>query len=481
MKLHESTLNRLRVIRRERMLNKSTIENTIYAALSTGADFAEVFVEDKKTNTLGMLGGKLERALSHRDFGVGIRILKGTFSVYAFTNDVSEDNLIKVAKSAAKALLGSRRNQSIDLRRKEIDNQHPIEIKSDGSQNIRSIGFMRRAHEEAKNYDASIIKQTAISMMSSNQNILIANSDGLLVEDNRFYTQLGVSAIAEFENQSQSGFQSPSAYAGLEFLENLDIEKYARDAARIAKTMVSAEHAPSGKLPVVIANGFGGIVFHEACGHGLESTAVAPGASVFAGKIGEQVASPLVTAMDDGTIPNAWGSLNIDDEGAPTQQNLLIEDGILKGYLIDKLGARKMGMSSTGSGRRQSYQFAPASRMNNTFICNGKSTPEEIIKDTEYGILAKTLGGGSVNPATSEFNFSVEEAYMIRNGKIAEPVKGATLIGKGSETLKNIDRVGNDLELGPGLCGSISGNIPVTCGQPTIRVSEMTIGGRKGI
>ncbi|WP_379134263.1 TldD/PmbA family protein [Paenibacillus sp. sgz500958] len=462
------------------MLQKSVIENVLNAALETGGDFAEVFAEDRTNGRLEMIGGVLKTSLSGRDYGVGIRILKGSFSVYAYTNDSSEPNLIAVARSAAKAIRGSGSiTQVLDLSKKELYNKHLIKLIPDGSYKKSRIDLMRRAHEAAKGYDPSIA-QTMVYGLSGIQHVLIANNEGLLVEDTRTYSRLGISAVAEDGDQKQSGFSGPGAYAGHEFLESLNIEEHAHKAARIASTMVKAGYAPSGKLPVIIDNGFGGVLFHEACGHGLESTAVATGSSVFAGKIGERVASPLVTAIDDGTIPGAWGSLNIDDEGAATQRNVLIENGILKGYLIDKVGARQMNTASTGSGRRQSYKFAPASRMNNTYIDNGTSTREEIIANTEYGIYAMSMGGGSVNTATSEFNFAVQEAYMVRNGKIAEPVKGATLIGKGIETLKNIDQVANNLDHGQGMCGSISGSLPVNCGQPTIRISEMTVGGRKG-
>jgi TldD protein len=262
-------------------------------------------------------------------------------------------------------------------------------------------------------------------------------------------------------------------------MEEIDIESYAKEAARSAKAVLNASFAPSGKFPVIIDNGFGGVLFHEACGHGLEATAVAYKASVFADKLGEVVASPLVSAYDDGTMKNTWGSLNIDDEGRPTQKNCLIKDGVLTGYLIDKMGSRRMNMAPTGSARRESYRYAPTSRMNNTYIAAGTSQPEDIIADTEFGIYAKYMGGGSVNPPTGDYNFAVREGYIIRQGKIAEPIKGAILIGNGMDTLKKIDRVGCNLKHEIGMCGSVSGTVPVTVGQPMLRVTELTVGGRK--
>ena len=242
--------------------------------------------------------------------------------------------------------------------------------------------------------------------------------------------------------------------------------------------MLHARNCPAGNMTVAIDNGFGGVIFHESCGHSLEATSVAKGNSVFADKLGEQIASTKITAIDDGTIANEWGSLNIDDEGNPTQKNVLIENGILKSYMIDKLNGRRMGMKSTGSGRRQSYKYAPTSRMTNTYIAAGDDKPEDIIASISDGLYAKKMGGGSVNPVTGEFNFAVSEGYLVKNGKIQEPVRGASLIGKGSEVLMNIDMVGDNMEMAQGMCGSSSGSIPVNVGQPMIRVKDMTVGGR---
>ncbi len=291
-------------------------------------------------------------------------------------------------------------------------------------------------------------------------------------------TRFTVEAVASSASEKQSGHFGPGGSEGMELFERINVEETAREAARIAVTMLGAKPCPAGKFPVVIDNGFGGVIFHEACGHGLEATAVARNASVFAGRLGQQIASPLVTAIDDGTIPNAWGSSAMDDEGTPTARNVLIENGVLKSYLVDRLNGRKMGAAITGSSRRQDYRFAPTSRMTNTCIAPGKSTPDEIISATEYGLYARQMGGGSVDPATGSFNFAVLEGYMIRNGKIAEPVRGATLIGKGPEVLWDIDMVGNNPKRAQGMCGSKSGSIPTDVGQPMLRVSRMTVGGR---
>ncbi|MBC8016532.1 MAG: TldD/PmbA family protein [Sporomusaceae bacterium] len=460
------------------MLSQGTIEKVLTAATQTGGDFAEIFIEDKTSSLLTMIGGILEKAVSGRDFGVGIRIFKGCFSVYAYTNDASEENLIQVARSAAQAISGQKQDIIIDLRKNTIKNVHEIKILPNSVSKKQKINWMRRAHEAAIGYDA-VITQTNISFSDYVQNILIANSEGVYAEDVRSRNRLAISAMAASATEKETGFVGPGYFGGLEYMQQLNIEAYAREAARSAKTILGASFAPSGKFPVIIDHGFGGVLFHEACGHGLEATSVAYKTSIFSDRLEEMVASPLVTAYDDGTMLNSWGSLNIDDEGMPTQRNLLIENGMLKGYLIDKLGSRKMAMAPTGSGRRESYRYAPTSRMNNTYIAAGQATPEEIIEDTEFGIFAKYMGGGSVNTATGDYNFNVREGYIIRHGKIAEPIKGATLIGNGMDTLKKIDKVGNNLKHEIGMCGSVSGIVPVTVGQPMLRVSELTVGGRK--
>ena len=460
------------------MLAESLVTDVLLAALSTGGDFAEFFMEDTRGTTLRMLNGALEEGVSGRDYGVGIRIFQGFRSVYAYTNDASRNNLLKVAREAAAALSGAPQLTEIVLNRLTVENFNPVLLEPGKVAHSDKAAVMKRAHLAAAGYDDQIT-QVSVSYMDTDQNVLIANSEGTFIEDRRVRTRLGINAVASKGSEKQSAFRGPGRHMGFEMFEQIDVEEVARDAARSAVTMVNAEYAPSGKYPVIIDNEFGGVIFHEACGHGLEATSVAKGASVFSGKLGQQVASPLVTAVDDGTIPNAWGSQNVDDEGTSTRRNVLIKDGILQGYMIDKLNARRMGMEPTGSSRRQSYKFAPTSRMTNTFICAGQSTKEEIISKTEYALYARHMGGGSVNPGTGEFNFAVAEGYIVRNGKIEKPVRGGTLIGQGSEVLQKIDMVASNLATGQGMCGSLSGSIPTDVGQPTIRVSEITVGGRK--
>lgn len=460
------------------MIDKSLIEDILNEALLTGGDFAEVFVESKSGDSFYMVDGKIEQALSGKDFGIGIRIFKDLFSVYAYTNDMSRENLLKTAKKASQAIKGTKEDITINLIKKDIENRNKILIAPASILKEDKVGIMREAYNAAKDYD-EVISQVRINYSDSTQNVLIANSEGRFVEDTRTRSRIGIESVASKMNEIQTGSYRPGAAKGFEFFKEIDVKEYAREASRIAKTMIDAKYAPSGKMPVIIDNEFGGVIFHEACGHGLEATSVAKGLSVFSNKLGEKIASDVVSAVDDGTLSNEWGSSNVDDEGTPTQRNLLIENGILKGYMIDKLNGRRMGMESTGSARRQSYKFAPTSRMTNTFILNGKSKLEDMIKNTEYGIYAKYMGGGSVNPSTGDFNFSIMEGYIVKNGEIQEPVRGATLIGSGPEILKKIEMVGDNLAHGQGMCGSVSGSIPANVGQPAIKVSEIVVGGRE--
>ncbi len=443
------------------MLKESVIENVLTAALEQCADFGEIYVEQTQKNTISMTNGTVDTALSGRDKGAGIRLFYGNQAVYAYTNDLSEKNLIQTAKTAAFAMKGKNKTARVfDFTKHLENNYNVIQKMPDSISKKQKINVMRGAYQDIV------------------QNVLIANTMGTFAQDERVRTRMTVESVASSQTEKQSGHFGPGASMGFELFEKIDMEQVARNASRIAVTMLKADVCPSKKMSVVIENGFGGVIFHEACGHGLEATAIARNASVFAGKLGHKIASSIVTAVDDGTIQNAWGSANIDDEGTPTRKNILIENGILKSYLIDKLNGKKMNMDTTGSARRESYKYAPTSRMTNTYIAAGNTKPADIIADTEYGLYAKCMGGGSVDPATGVFNFAVLEGYMIRNGKIAEPVRGATLIGKGNEILMRIDRVGNNLKSAQGMCGSISGSIPTNVGQPMIRVSEITVGGR---
>lgn len=460
------------------MLSDTSASRIIEAAMSGNADFAEIFEEELKSSSVGLLNGKTTRASSGINYGVGIRLMAGTNVVYVYTCDKSEEALIKLAKEASAALKGGK---SADIKNLEslsksspsILNIDPLTVSKK-----QNIDFLREASDYAMNYD-ELITQAAASYSTSNRVIHIVNSLGFNKEESQTRIRISVEAVASKGNEKQTGRIAPGTMRGYEFINEYPIIDKTRDCCETAIRMINAGYAPSGKMPVVIGNGFGGVIFHEACGHALESTAVGIKASCFTDKLGQRIASDVVSARDNARIEGEWGSYFTDDTGRESSDLQLIENGICKNYLVDDLGARRMGCEPTGCGRRQDFTYAPTSRMSNTYIENGKDDPKDIIADTEYGLYCSKMGGGSVDTATGEFNFAAEEAFMIRNGTIAEPVRGATLIGKGQEILLNIDRVGNDLELAAGMCGSISGGVPVTVGQPTIRVSSILVGGRE--
>lgn len=460
------------------MIPRRHAEAAIERALQTGGDFAELFLEDTRKNAVSMIDGKIDSATTGRTHGAGIRVLNGVDSVYVHTNDTSPEGLLRAAAQAADAVKGAANKKNVRLVGSVARNVHAIEQLPPDVEGKVKAALVHRAYKAAKDED-SAIAQVRVTLADSDTAVSIANSEGLFVSDRRVYVRMGIAAIAATESENQTGFEGPGAMMGYEmFNTRVDVERAARQAAKTAATMLRAEFCPAGVMPVAIDGGFGGVIFHEACGHSLEATSVGLGHSEFCGKLNQQIASPCVTAIDDGTIPGEWGSTNIDDEGMPTTKLILIENGILKNYMIDRLGARRMGMAPTGSGRRQDYTFAPTSRMRNTYIAAGEHTDEEIIRTMGDGLLAKRMGGGSVNPVTGEFNFAVTEAYLIKDGKIDRPVRGATLIGKGSEVLMRIDRVGRNMTMAQGVCGSVSGSVPTNVGQPMIRVSSMIVGGR---
>ena len=460
------------------MLNKSTAEDVLRAALRTGGDFAEIFCEDRMSGAMGLVNGHVEAATTVRRHGAGIRIYRGLSSVYVHTNDTSPSGLLAAAGRAADAIDGAAGDMDIRLIRSLPGNLHPVwEMPMDVA-GSRKAALLRNCDLAARDISPEI-SQVRASLNHWTSEVEIANSEGLFTGDTRVYTRLFVSAVAAREGESQSGREAPGAMMGFElFSGKVDPAEAARIAARRAVTMLHADACPAGVMPVVIDGGFGGVIFHEACGHSLEASAVAFGNSEFAGRMGQPIASPRVTAIDDGTLPGEWGSINIDDEGVPATKLTLIENGILKNYMVDRLNGRRMGLPSTGSGRRQDYTYAPTSRMRSTYIAAGADDEAEIISSCPDGLYAKAMGGGSVNPVTGEFNFAVDEGYLIRNGRIDVPVRGASLIGRGSEILLKIDRVGRNMTLAQGMCGASSGSIPVNVGQPMIRVTDMTVGGR---
>ena len=459
------------------IVERKLSEELLSLACSTGADFAELYAERTLNDSVHLLDKKIDQITSNVVSGAGIRAFVGTRTVYASTSDLSREGLLRCAASVAAAIGEGKAQVSICLTERMFPNIHPVRIVQSSVPSRIKSDILKTACFAAVDHDAAI-SQVSGTLAGVDHTIQIANSEGLLTTDRHVRTRLAVSAVATDGGENQSGFYGPGRGMGLEMFDFIDPAEVGKRAAAQAMVNLRADYCPAGQMTVAIENGFGGVIFHEACGHSLEATSVAIGNSEMAGKLGQQIANEKVTAIDDGTIAGAWGSVNIDDEGNPTQRNVLIENGILKNYMIDRLGSRRMGLPMTGNSRRQSYAYEPTSRMTNTFIDNGPDKNEDIIASIEYGLYAKSMGGGSVDPLTGAFNFSVSEGYIVRNGKICEPVRGASLIGTGAQILKDIDMVGQNLATGQGMCGSSSGSVPTDVGQPLIRVSSITVGGR---
>ena len=460
------------------MIDKKTAFDVLSVAVSGGADFAEIFCETTRTNSIVLADSKIEKITDNVISGVGIRAFLGTQTVYASTCDISREGLLKCAKRVAEVFSSASKMGSFVLNERCFPNIHPVLVEPVGAEMKTKIDLLRAGCDAARGYDSHIV-QVQGGLACVDRNIWIANTDGLYTTDRHIRTRMSISSVASEGNETQSGGFNPGRGMGLEMFESvITPEEIGIEASRQAMVNLRATYCPAGQMTVAIENGFGGVIFHEACGHSLEATSVGIGMSQMCGKLGQKIANEKVTAIDDGTIANAWGSVNIDDEGNPTQRNVLIENGVLKSYMVDRLGSRRMGMPMTGNSRRQDYNFEPTSRMTNTFIANGTDKNEDIIASIEYGLYAKKMGGGSVNPLTGDFNFAVSEGYIVRNGKICEAVRGASLIGKGSDILMDIDMVGQNMETGQGMCGSSSGSVPTDVGQPLIRVSKITVGGR---
>ncbi len=460
------------------MLDQNIAREVLACAVRTGGDFAEIFLEDRLDHTLTMRSGRLETVNTGRLHGAGVRVFSGTNAIYVHTNDTSREGLLACAEQAAAAVKGGKGCVIEPFKPWNAARPEEIRILPGEVKAARKAEKLRAAEAAARAVSPEIV-QVVANYLDSVQDVLICNTEGTFVTDRRVWTRLSCAAVASNGAELQTGHEGPGAMMGFEiFDERIDPAKYGEKAAKQAHTMLHAPLCPAGMMPVVIDNGFGGVIFHEACGHSLEATSVAFGVSEFSGKLGQMIAAPCVTAIDDGTMVNEWGSLHVDDEGMPTTNLTLIENGVLKNYMIDKLGSRRMNMAPTGSGRRQSYAWAPTSRMRNTFIAPGHDDEAEMIATMGDGLYAKSMGGGSVNPATGEFNFAVSEGYLVRDGKIVHPVRGASLIGRGSEVLLKIDRVGRDMQMGQGMCGSLSGSVPTNVGQPMIRVSSLTVGGQ---
>lgn len=459
-------------------INETLAKEILEVALSTGGDFAEVYIEKTTNEVLRLHSGKLSTANVSKVKGAAIRIIKGELEVNSSITDCTYENLLKAAKTLAGSFNDKKHVEVQPFVEKKVELVvNPKNVR--GNDISREVNLLKTASDTIYAYSKEIV-QVICNLTKTEKRIFVFASDSTWQTDYRCNTRLSCQAVASDGKEMETGFDSFGRNQGMEMFDDFDVVPFAKQVAHDAVEMLHAEPMQGGEMPVVINNGFGGVILHEACVHGLEATSVAKGMSVFCNKLGQKVASDIVNAVDDGTNLNAWGSINVDDEGTPSKCNVLIENGILKSYLVDKRNSKKMNHPITGSSRRESYKYQTTSRMTNTYFLNGKSTFDEIIKSTEKGLFAEKMGGGSVNPATGEFNFAVQVGYMIENGKITKPVKGATLVGSGKDVLLHIDMIGDNLSCGYGMCGSMSGSVPTIVGQPTIRVSKMTVGGKGG-
>ena len=459
------------------MLTENTVAKIFESGLQQGADFTEVFVEDSVSSSINLLDQKIDEINSSNSFGIGIRLLYGNEAYYGYSSDPDEASLLKLTKN-----LGQSRNVGESAGVQPFVNQavqdiHHVAVNPQTVSKTERVDLLRKLDELTRCH-GNEVSQVNANMAEKKRSVLIANSEGLWTEDARSYSRMRLSAVAEKSDGPQTASESPGVLGGYEFFQQLNLDELAENAAQSALRMAGAGYIDGGTMPVILGNGFGGVIFHEACGHPLETEAIRKNASPFCDKIGERVGRSILNAIDDGTIVNKWGSCNVDDEGTPTQKTVLIENGILKNYLSDRIGAGQVGIPRSGSARRESYKFAPVSRMRNTFIAPGNDNFEEMLRTIKFGLYAKKMGGGSVNPGTGEFNFAVQEGYAVRNGKIAEPVRGATLIGKGFDVLSQISMISDDLELAAGMCGAASGWVPTTVGQPTLKIDSILVGGR---
>jgi TldD protein len=462
------------------MIDGDVLERVLSTATRRGAAFAEVFAEDRRSTGFSFDEGRVDQVTSGRDRGAGVRVVVGDTTGYAHTADLSEASLIAAAEAAAEAAGmgdGAARVVALDG---AGPRRHPVgEVRIDPRSIPKDarVDLLRAADDAARAYDPQVV-QVSAGVADSRRRILVANTDGLHATDEVTRVLFRVNVVADADGGKQTGYQSMGRTTGWEAFDEYDVAAMGSDAARQAVVKLRARPAPTGAMPVVIARGTGGVLFHEACGHGLEADHIAKDASVYAGRMGELVASELVTLVDNGSMAGEWGALGIDDEGHPTQHNVLIQDGILVDYMWDHLRARDAGRAPSGNGRRESYDCLPMVRMTNTYVLAGPHDPDEIVAATDHGVYIAELGGGSVNTATGDFVFGMREAYLIENGQITEPLREGNLIGNGPQVLADIDMLADDFAMGsPGTCGKDGQGVPVGDGQPTLRVSSMTVGG----
>ena len=460
------------------LLPKEFIESLLAAALSRGGDFAEVFIQRSHITSVPFEERKIRAAEARISQGVGIRVISGEKTGYAYSDNLEMDSLLEAARVAAHIAEGPGTERTVRVTAQLAPDYYTVQIDPADRPVAQKTALLKRASKAAYAYDPRV-KQADVYYADEEKEVIVANSDGLWIADRQTLLRIMVRCLATQRRVSRSGSYGGGGRIGMEYFDAVSPEEIAREAARIAVIQLDAVPAPAGMMPVVIKGGWGGVLLHEAVGHGLEADFVRKKVSIYTDRLGQKVASEVCTLVDDATLPNRRGSINIDDEGTPGQRKILIERGILRGFMTDRLNARLLGIPLTGNGRRQSYHNHPIPRMTCFFMEAGDSDPEEIIRSVDYGVYAGNLGGGQVDISNGNFTFSVTEGYLIEKGKLSRPIREATLIGNGPDILTKVTMVGSDLKLDPGIgtCGKNGQGVPTTVGMPTVKVSEMTVGG----
>jgi len=444
-------------------------------ALRRGGDLAELYVEERSGTALTLDDNRVERPQTGHELGASIRVVVGDSTYFGHVDGLAQADLERVADSVSQAVSGDRREPQALSSSPEPGEAYEVAERPEAVEAARKADLLRAANETARGAGAEVI-QVSVGYAETRRRVQIFNSDGVAAADDRTRVRLAVQVVARRNGTVETGSETLGGHGGYELVGNSS-QEVAESAARKALTMLDAVDAPTGRMEVVVGNGFGGVLLHEAVGHGLEADAVQKRASVYAGRLGEQLAEPFLVAYDDGRKPGEWGSDGIDDEGTPTQQTTVIEGGRLTSFLYDLLRARKDGVASTGNGRRESFRHLPVPRMTNTYFGEGNATPEELIASTQNGLYAVSFGGGQVEPATGDFVFGVSEGYLIEHGKVTSPVRGATLIGNGLEALRAIDGVAADLRIATGYCGKAGQRVAAGVGQPHVHIRGLTVGG----
>ena len=458
------------------MIGDSDVRDVLAQALSTGGDFAELYAETRSSTSARLDDRRVEELTTGLDRGAGVRVLSGRATAYAYTNRLDRDSLLEAAKVAAAAVSSAERTEVRDLRRAPERQTAEVRVAPSDITSERKVGILLEMDDVARSMGAEVVQVQAV-YADLVQDVLIANSLGELVTDRRVRTRGACIVVAARDGVVQTGFEAPGATVGFELFEQHTPNDIATTAAKQALVMLDSVPAPAGEMPVVLAPGGGGVLFHEACGHGVEADGIEKGASIYAGKLGQQVGSELVNGVDDASLAGEWGSYGYDDEATPSRRTSIFEKGVLMSYLADRRTARLLGIDPTGNGRRQSYAHLPVPRMTNTFILPGSDDPDAILRGTPTGLYAKSFSGGQVDPATGDFVFGLGEAYLISGGELTTPVRGATLVGYGPDVLQRVDAVGSDLDLWTGNCGKEGQMVPANVGMPTVRLERMTVGG----